>query len=199
MPAAKKIAKTAAPKASAKAVKKPAATVEMAKEMVDVVDEKDVVLRTVARTVAEDKGLRVRGVQVLLENAAGEILVQWRIASKRTYPRTFISSAAGLVSAGDDYATSALRELVEEMGVVTKLKRVGKFHVDGAHPLNGELFVGTWDGDVEGWEDEADVLDMWSVDEAEFMLGRFPYLLAPTFVESLKLYLKWRKKNEFRV
>jgi hypothetical protein len=33
------------------------------------------------------------------------------------------------------------------------------------------------------------------MDEAEYMLKRFPYLLADTFAVSLGIYLKWRKKH----
>lgn len=161
--------------------------------MVDIVDETDKVLRTVPRAEAEKSGDRVRGVHVILVNDAGELLVQWRRADKKMYPRTFTASAAGMLSSGEDYAVGALREMMEELGVVTKLKRVGKYSVNKGQLVNGELYVGEWDGDVSGWEEEADALDMWSRDEAAFMLQRFPYLLAPTFRESLKLFLKGKK------
>lgn len=162
-------------------------------EMVDVVDKDDNVLRTVPRSEAEENNERVRGVQVILVNDAGEILVQWRRADKKMYPRTFTASAAGMVNAGEPYELAAMRELAEEMGVVTKLELLGSYQANKGHLVNGQLYVGNWDGDVFGWEEEADGLDMWTREEAKFMLKRFPYLLAPTFRESLKIFLKGKK------
>lgn len=166
-------------------------------EMLDVVDKEDNVLRQATRTEVEDEFLRFRMVHVLLTNDVGNILVQWRKADKKVSPRTFTASAAGAVEAGETYEVSAVRELEEELGVKLKkgdkLEFMGPFQINKGRPCNGALFVAQWDGDVQGWEDEADALDFWSRDEAEYMLKRFPYLLSNSFQVSLKLYLKLTK------
>lgn len=166
-------------------------------QMMDVVDKDDKVVRQATRTEVEDEFLRFRMVHVMLVNDVGNILVQWRKADKKVSPRTFTASAAGAVDAGETYEIAAVRELKEEMGVslkkADKLTFVGSFQINKGRPCNGALFAAHWDGDVEGWEEEADALDFWSRDEAEYMLKRFPYLLANSFQVSLKMFLKETK------
>ena len=159
-------------------------------EMMDVVDKDDKVIGQASRDEAIEKKLRTRLVHVILVNAEGEMLVQWRKADKKVSPRTFIASAAGGCEAGENYADAAARELKEELGVKTKLTRVGAFQINKGLPSNCELFMGKWDGEVSGWEEEADALDWWSRDICEFMQARFPYLLSKSFQLSLKMFLK---------
>jgi 8-oxo-dGTP pyrophosphatase MutT (NUDIX family) len=163
-------------------------------EMVDVVDKDDNVVRQVSREEAQAKGLRYRTVHVLLINEDDTMLVQWRAAGKETSPRTFTASAAGVVLAGESYEDAAARELKEEVGAKgVALKRMGDFKVTGERPQNGVLFAGAWDGEPKGWEAEADALDYLNRDEAEYLLKRYPYLLANGFRVSLKLFLKLTK------
>jgi 8-oxo-dGTP pyrophosphatase MutT (NUDIX family) len=146
-------------------------------DLVDIVDKDDKVLGQMNRWEAHAQGKRIRAVHIFLVNEAGEILVQWRKADKKLSPRMFTSSATGAVDAGETYAKAAVRELQEEMGVKTKITKLGTYQLNKGLLVNGELFVGKWDGEVSGWEDEADGIDYWSRDVAEFMLARFPYLL----------------------
>lgn len=177
------------------AAKEKAGAGDLPSEMVDVVDADDRVLKQMERSAAERGNVRLRGVQVFIENADGEFLVQWRRHDKVISPRTFTASAAGMVSAGEDYAECAARELAEELGIDVKVKEIGAYQTHEGRLVNGRAYVGRWDGEVSGWEDEADALDMWGVDEAAFMLARFPYLLSPTFRESLKIYLQWKDEQ----
>lgn len=171
-------------------------TAVAAVEMVDIVDKDDKVVKTVERTVAEDTGARLRGVHVYLADEDGNFVVQWRLASKKTSPRMFTASAAGMVGSGEGYDLCAKRELQEELGVKGKLELLGSYQTKAGNLVNGQAFLAKWDGDMDalvGWEAEAEGLDVWSLEEADFMLKRFPYLLAPTFRESLKIYLKKMK------
>ena len=172
-------------------------TMNTAVEMMDVVDKDDNVVGQATRTEVEDKLLRFRIVHVMLTNDVGNILVQWRKADKKVSPRTFTASAAGAVEAGESFDDAAVRELKEEMGVSLrkpkKLELLGTFQVNKGRVCNGVLYAAEWNGDVEGWEEEADALDFWSRDEAEYMLKRFPFLLSVSFQASLKLYLKVTK------
>lgn len=101
------------------------------------------------------------------------------------------------MEAGESYEVAAVRELQEELGIklkkADKLAYMGPFQINKGRPCNGALFVAEWNGDVSNWEDEADAIDFWSREEAEYMLKRFPYLLSNSFQTSLKLYLKLTK------
>ena len=166
-------------------------------EIMDVVDKDDKVIGQATRDEVMAQMLRFRMVHVILVNDVGNILVQWRKANKPVSPRTFTASVAGAVEAGESYEVAAARELKEEMGVVLPkgktLQMVGQFQIHKGRPCNCALFAAEWNGDVLNWEDEADAIDFWSRDEAEYMLKRFPYLLANSFQASLKMYLKETK------
>lgn len=165
-------------------------------EMVDVVDKDDKVIRTAPREEVEGVE-RLRGVHVILADDEGNFVVQWRLATKRMSPRLFTASAAGMMASGEGYEACAKRELAEELGLHAKtLELLGAFQTNKGSLVNGQVFLAKWDGDMDalvGWETEAEGLDVWSLEEAEFMFKRFPYLLAPTFRESLKIYLKKMK------
>lgn len=172
--------------------KKNPTTKAPAPEMVEIVDKDDNVIEVMERTEAVAKGKRYRAVHVMLINEDDTMLVQWRKANKTTSPRTFTASAAGVPNVGESYADAAVRELKEELGVKLKkpLKFMGTFSTKTA---NGQLFAGVYNGEVKGWEEEADAIDYLNRDEAEYLLKRYPYLLAPSFAQSLKLFLKATK------
>lgn len=175
----------AAPKASKKAK-------AAAPETVEIVDKDDTILGVMPRAEANAAGKRYRIVHVILVDDNDTMLVQWRHASKTVSPRTFTASAAGALGVGETYAEAAVREMKEELGVKLKkpLKLMGKFQTKVA---NGELYAGVYNGEVTGWEDEAEAIDYLNRDEAEYLLKRYPYLLAPSFRQSLRLFLKATK------
>lgn len=160
-------------------------------EMIDIVDKDDNVIGQMTEEEAIAGKGRFRMVHVILINDDDTLLVQWRKADKVLSPRTFTASAAGKVHAGESYEAAAVRELKEEIGASrVTLKHMGDFKTKMA---NGQLFAGVWNGEPKGWEAEADAIDYWNRDEAEFMLKRFPYLLSTSFQGSLKLFLKVTK------
>lgn len=160
-------------------------------EMIDIVDKDDKVVGVMTEAEAVAGKARFRMVHVMLVNDDDTMLVQWRKADKALSPRMFTASAAGKVMAGESYEDAAKRELKEELGASrVTLKLMGEFKTKMA---NGQLFAGVWNGEPKGWEVEADALDYWNRDEAEYMLKRYPYLISPSFAQSLKLFLKMTK------
>lgn len=96
-------------------------------EVFDLVDEQDKVIGTVRRGDAHhDPSLLHRSVQTLVFDSAGRALLQLRSARKDLFPGYYCASASGHVIAGDEYATTAQRELMEELGVSAALIFVGK-------------------------------------------------------------------------
>lgn len=90
-------------------------------EFLDVVDETGAPTgRTVERETAHRQGIRHRTSHVWLVRKRGsqiEILLQKRSQNKDSHPGCYDISSAGHIPAGDNYRTSAIRELWEELGV----------------------------------------------------------------------------------
>lgn len=66
---------------------------------------------------AHEQGLWHRSVHVWVVNSENEVLIQKRSPFVDNHPNEWDISAAGHVSAGEDYITSALRETEEELGL----------------------------------------------------------------------------------
>lgn len=96
-------------------------------ELFDVVDEHDQVLEQLPRSVVHAKKLLHRAANVFVFNSTGELLLQFRSATKDQYPHCYTSSASGHLSAGEDYRESAEREMREEIGIQTPLEQLEKF------------------------------------------------------------------------
>jgi isopentenyldiphosphate isomerase len=87
-------------------------------EVFDLVDLDDQVIGRVRRGDAHHgPNLIHRSVQVVVFTSDGRILLQRRATSKDLFPRYLCASASGHVMAGDGYAETARRELIEELGV----------------------------------------------------------------------------------
>jgi isopentenyldiphosphate isomerase len=87
-------------------------------EVFDLVDLTDRVIGSVRRGDAHhDSNLIHRSVQVIVFASDGSTLLQWRAANKDLFPGYLCASASGHVMAGDGYAETAQRELIEELGV----------------------------------------------------------------------------------
>lgn len=96
-------------------------------ELFDLVDRDDHVIGQVRRGDAHrNPALIHRSVQILLFTSDGRLLLQRRSATKDMFPGYFCASASGHVASGDDYVTTAHRELAEELGVAAPLTWIGK-------------------------------------------------------------------------
>jgi isopentenyldiphosphate isomerase len=121
-----------------------------ARELVDVVDVGDRVLRQVTRAEMRRDNLLHRAVYLLVFNGRGEILVHRRTETKDVYPGFFDVTVGGVVDAGEDYATAARRELAEEVGI-TGVAIEPLFEVrfaDAATQLIGRAFLVRHDGPI---------------------------------------------------
>ncbi len=93
-------------------------------EYLDVIDENgNLTGETVAREVAHREGIRHRTSHLwLLRKKDGvlQILLQKRSADKPSFPNCYDISSAGHIPAGGEFASSALRELDEELGITAE-------------------------------------------------------------------------------
>jgi 16S rRNA (adenine1518-N6/adenine1519-N6)-dimethyltransferase len=92
---------------------------QKASEVFDVVDENDEVIEQRTRGDVHRLGLRHRAVHVLMFNRHGDLFLQQRSHLKDVSPMAWDSSAAGHLDSGESYAEAAVREIREELGVVT--------------------------------------------------------------------------------
>jgi len=93
-------------------------------EQFPVVDENDEVERYATRSEVHGNNLRHRAVHILIFNQVGDMYLQLRSRWKDRHPLKWDSSAAGHVTAGENYDETARRELKEELGVDVSLERI---------------------------------------------------------------------------
>lgn len=86
-------------------------------ELFDVVNSRDEVVCQERRSIVHRDGLLHRAVHIFVFNAAGQLYLQKRSMTKDSAPGKWVSSCSGHVDAGEDYDTSAVRELGEEIGL----------------------------------------------------------------------------------
>ncbi|MGY8914544.1 MAG: NUDIX hydrolase [Flavobacteriales bacterium] len=100
-------------------------------ELIDILDTQGHFTgKSLMKSVAHKKGLFHPTVHVWFYNNKGEVLIQQRAASKKTYPLLWDVSVAGHIAAGEDITPSAIREISEEIGLKvleTDLIKVGVF------------------------------------------------------------------------
>ncbi len=87
-------------------------------EVFDVVDEHDNIIGQATRAEVHAKKLVHRAIHVIVSNKRGDFLLQKRSLLKDACPGLWDSSVSGHLDAGEDYATAAVRELEEEMGII---------------------------------------------------------------------------------
>jgi len=86
-------------------------------EWFDVVNERDEVQGRALRREVHARLLWHRAIHVLVFDRAGRVFLQKRSMSKDMSPGLWDSSCSGHVDSGEDYDTSAVRELGEELGI----------------------------------------------------------------------------------
>lgn len=117
-------------------------------ELLDIVDEQgNPTGQTVERETAHREGIRHRSSHVWLFRRRGgrvEVLLQKRSRKKESFPGCYDISSAGHIPAGEDYISSALRELREELGVEAEageLQYCGTRFIYYEAVFYGELFI----------------------------------------------------------
>src|SRR5437868_6620220 len=121
----------------------------MSEDIFDVVNGRDEVIDSKPRSGVHRLGLLHRAVHVLVFNARGQIFLQKRSMKKDRQPGLWDSSASGHVDSGEDYDTTAVREVWEEIGL--RLPKTPKrlFKIDACEETDQE-FVWVYRYESEG-------------------------------------------------
>ena len=97
----------------------------------------------------EGRGVLHRAFSLLLFNAAGDLLIQQRSASKRLWPLYWSNSCCSHPRSGEDMETATQRRLQEELGITCPLRFVFKFQYQAQFDATGSehelcsVFIGT--------------------------------------------------------
>lgn len=99
------------------------------------VDESDNPIGSIGRDDSRVQGARYRIVRVSVEDKDGTVLLQKRLASKKSYPGCWDTSAGGNIAYGESYEAAAERELYEETGIKdVNLEEVAYFYGEAISP-----------------------------------------------------------------
>ncbi len=104
------------------------------------VDEHDNPIGPIGRDDSRRTGARYRIVRVSVEDINGNVLLQKRVDTKKTYPGCWDTSAGGNVSYGESYDDAAARELSEEVGIKdVDLQEVAYFYSEVVDPADNKM------------------------------------------------------------
>ncbi len=159
----------------------------MSEPLIAIVDENDELIEPAKKIDAINHRLIRRLVHVYLQNDEGKFLFQWRGAHKRG-PHLFDASVGGHVDAGETYEIAAQREMKEELGVEPSLKNIGKDFCDEDTAFTG-IYFAKHNGPFTNWEEEADALEWMTIDEAQYLMKRMPYIFAANSIGTFQLLL----------
>lgn len=117
-----------------------------------------------------DPELIHRAVDIVLFNNKGKILLQKRSKYKDTNPGFYGLSTAGHVTIGETYRQTAIREMKEEIGIVTKLIYKGKHYYKNEREAEiTAVFIGYYDGPFKIDKKEVESVEFYSISEIEKM------------------------------
>lgn len=158
-------------------------------ELFDVVDTEDRVIGQARRSEVHARGLLHRAVHVLWLRHDGQLCLQRRSYAKDSCPGLLSSSCAGHLDAGEAYASAALRELGEELGIYTDQDRLYEVDAVPAHPDLGHEFVRVYlikgDHPARPLPAEVDSLLWRTASETDTWLRREPAAFSSSLVHLL--------------
>lgn len=92
-------------------------TTDPLNEIFPIVDKEDNVIgQTTRKDANNNPSIIHRSVNILIYDQSGKLLIQQRSPTKDTYPSTWAVGVGGHVEYGDEYLSTAVREISEEIG-----------------------------------------------------------------------------------
>jgi 8-oxo-dGTP pyrophosphatase MutT (NUDIX family) len=161
-------------------------------ELVVIVDEHNAVIGKVPRAVMRKEGLIHRATYILVFSSVGRIFVQNRTMTKDIFPGYHDLATGGVVVAGEDYETSARRELGEELGI-TGVPLVFLFDFYGEYAgqkVWGRAFSCVTDGPFILQKEELTGGAFYEINEVKALIAQGP--CTPDSVYVLERYLNMR-------
>jgi isopentenyldiphosphate isomerase len=166
---------------------------DMADELLDIVNDKDVVTHQEMRSTVHKLGMQHRGVHVFLFTRDGKLLVQKRSADRASSASMLDCSVSEHVKAGEGYLDAAIRGMKEEMGmdgvVINPLVRFRMNYGVNDNEIS-TLYEGIIDPDKVKFDPvEIEEINYYGMDELKEMIKDGNVKFCGWFVELLNWYL----------
>lgn len=167
-------------------------------ELLDIVNDKDIVIGKDTRANIHQLGLWHRGVHVFLFDKAGKLLIQKRSANRASSPLQLDCSVSEHVQSGESFHQAAMRGMKEELGLENiEIKRLAKFRMN--YGINDNEISELYKGIVEPRQiridsEEIDSIFYLSMNELQRIVKEYEEKFCSWFVELLKLY--WDGKGK---
>lgn len=160
-------------------------------EIFDVVDADDQVTGTATRGEVHAQKLIHRAVHVFAFNKRGDLLLQKRSSLKDLCPGLWDSSVAGHLDSGESYEAAAVRELEEEMGIITEnapeeIARISPVEETGWEHVR--LYRVRHDGNLRFPSAEVETAMWFPLAEVAAWITSRPADFAPGFLECWKKF-----------
>lgn len=159
-------------------------------EWVDLVDRQNQVVGRALRSEVRSRNLLHRGIAVLVRNSRGQVYVHQRTATKDLFPSLYDMFVGGVVGAGEDYLTAALREAREELGVTSDALEFLFDHLyEGPENFSWvRCYRVTWDGPIVHQPEEVQWGDWLDEERLRSWVDEVP--IVPDGLEVFHAYLR---------
>lgn len=164
-------------------------------ERLTLVDENDQPIAVGDRKEAWAKGYYTRNIRIVLRDENGRVLSQKRSIKKDLYPGMWTVAAGGHVDEGETWDEAAQREMKEEIGVSTSLRRIGDFSFkndEGNKKVRQiiRVYEGVIDGSAQFTleEDEVEATEWYGLDELKVSMQQTPDTFTPSFREVIERF-----------
>lgn len=168
------------------------------------VDDQDVPVGTMGKMEVHQKALLHRAFSVFILNAKGEMLLQKRAQKKYHSAGLWTNACCSHPRPGEDTIIAAQKRLMQEMGIITSIKKVFDF-IYKADFDNGlteyefdHVFVGAYDGTIIPNEEEVSDYCFKTIEEIKSSIQSHPQKYTEWFkiaFPKLEAYLKTASFN----
>ena len=129
-----------------------------------------------------------RASHLILFNSKNEILLQYRVSTKKWYPDLFTYSVSGTV-ADESYEDCIKKEMQEEIGISVPVKKLFTYpFFDTFDKAWHCVFVGASDDNIIPDTREIQKIKWINVDELREDITKNPGIYTPPFIEGMKKY-----------
>ena len=163
----------------------------MNEEIFDIVDEEGKVIGQAPRNKCHgDPSLIHRTVHVIVYHPDGRILLQKRSLNKDIQPGKWDTAVGGHLDLGEDFSQAVLRELYEELGVLTglqSLKHIADLKIrNEIESENIRVYSMIHSGPFDFQKDEIDELKFWEINELRQAVLSTSSIFTPNLIVELK-------------
>ncbi len=172
----------------------------MIKEIFDVVNFSDQVLRSEDRIEVHKENLLHRAVHIMVSRSSSQWILQKRAGCKDVDPFLWTSSCSGHVDSGEQYIDAAVRECEEELGMyVEKESLIEIFRASPCEETGNEFvrfYLLKYSKEIKVNADEILEVADYSIEQIEQLTLAKPELFSGSFIHLFPFVKKGVQLNE---